>query len=57
MGCEGLTGELVIPRTVRFIGLLAFGNTNFSKIHVPKDKVGLWDEEWNDRCPAEIIYY
>ena len=56
-GCSSLTGELVIPETVKYIGLFAFVDTNLDKIYVPKDNVKDWDKDWNNRCPAEIVYY
>lgn len=56
-GCSSLSGELVIPETVKYIGLFAFVDTNIDKIYVPKDNVKDWDKDWNNRCPAEIVYY
>ena len=55
--CISLTGELTIPESVEFVGKFAFINTNLSMINVSKNNEPKWHADWNNGCPAEIVYY
>ena len=55
--CTSLTGELVIPESVDYMGKFVFINTKLSVIHVPKHKEHNWHRDWHKGCTAKIVYY
>ena len=62
-GCSGLTGKLIIPRTLKQIEDDIFLDANFSVIHIPKELKNIftgfknWGNKLNSIQQPEIVYY
>ena len=55
--CTELTGELVIPNSVEYIGNSAFEGSSFNKIYIPIKHIDKYNQYWNNGLNAEIILY